>query len=323
MVRRGRDKAHTSGGVAGLSDPGVDLAAGQLAALAGLRTLGHLDLDFAGGDEILARHAEAGGRYLLDGGVALGTEAVLGLAALAGVGFTAQAVHSDGHAFVGFLRQCTVAHGGGLEALHDGIDALDLVQGHALFGVVEIQQTAQVHGVAVLISGSCGVLLERVVIAGPAGLLQQVDGLRVVEMLLGCGATAELVCTQAGQFAVDIQAQGVKGFLMAGFQILLDILDRDAAHAGDGVRKVFVHDLFRDAQRFKNLAARVGLDGGNAHLGRDFDNAREDGLVVILDGGIVIFVEQAVGNQPADGLLRQVRVDGCCAVAQERCEVMH
>ena len=90
---------------------------------------------------------------------------------------------------------------------------------------------------------------------------------------------------------------------MAGFQILLDILDRDAAHAGDSVRKVFVHDLFRDAQRFKNLAARVGLDGGNAHLGRDFDNAREDGLVVILDGGIVIFVEQAVGNQPADGLL--------------------
>ena len=76
---------------------------------------------------------------------------VLGLAALAGVGFTAQAVHSDGHAFVGFLGQCTVAHGGGLEALHDGIDALDLVQGHALFGVVEIQQTAQVHGVAVLI----------------------------------------------------------------------------------------------------------------------------------------------------------------------------
>ena len=132
VVRRGRDKAHTSGGVAGLSDPGVDLAAGQLAALAGLRTLGHLDLDLAGGDEILAGHAEAGGRYLLDGGVALGTEAVLGLAALAGVGFAAQAVHGDGHAFVGFLRQCTVAHGGGLEALHDGIDALDLVQGHAL-----------------------------------------------------------------------------------------------------------------------------------------------------------------------------------------------
>ena len=70
------------------------------------------------------------------------------------------------------------------------------------------------------------------------------DGLRVVEMLLGCGAAAELVCTQAGQFAVDIQAQGVKGFLMAGFQILLDILDRDAAHAGYSVRKVFVHDLF-------------------------------------------------------------------------------
>ena len=30
----------------------------------------------------------------------------------------------------------------------------------------------------------------------------------------------------------------------------------------------------------KDLAARVGLDRGNAHLGRDFDNARQHGLVV-------------------------------------------
>ena len=94
---------------------------------------------------------------------------------------------------------------------------------------------------------------------------------------------------------------------MAGFQIILDVLDRDAAHAGDGVRKVFVDDLFRDAQRLKDLAARVGLDRGNAHLGRDFDNARQHGLVVVADSGVVVLVEKAVGNQLTDSLLRQIR----------------
>ena len=81
------------------------------------------------------------------------------------------------------------------------------------------------HGVAALVGGSSGVLLKGVIIAGPAGLLQQVDGLRVVQVLLGSGAAAELVGAQAGQLTVDVQAQGVKGFLMAGFQVVLNIVD--------------------------------------------------------------------------------------------------
>ena len=224
---------------------------------------------------------------------------------------------------MGLLGQRAVAHGRCLEALDDGVNALDLVEGHALLGIVEVQQAAQVHRVAVLIGSGGGVLFEGIVIAGPAGLLQKVDGLRVVEVLLGSGAAAEFVRTQARQLAVDVQTQRVECFLMAGFQIILDVLDRDAAHAGDGVRKVFVDDLFRDAQRLKDLAARVGLDRGNAHLGRDFDNARQHGLVVVADSGVVVLVEKAVGNQLTDSLLRQIRVDSSCAVAQQRGEVVY
>ena len=152
-----------------------------------------------GGDEVLACHAEAGRRHLLDGGVALGAEAVLGLAALAGVGLAAQTVHGDSHALVGLLGQCAVAHGRGLEALDDGVNALDLVEGHALLGIVEVQQAAQVHRVAVLIWASGGgVLLEGIVIAGPTGLLQKVDGLRVVEVLLGSGPPRNLCAPRLG-----------------------------------------------------------------------------------------------------------------------------
>ena len=193
MVRRGRDEPHAGRGVAGLGDPRVDLAAGQLAALAGLGALRHLDLNLAGGDEVLAGDAEAGGRHLLDGGVALCAEAVLGLAALAGVGLAAQPVHGDGHTLVGFLGQRAVAHGGGLEPLHDGVHALDLIERDARLGVVEVEQAAQMHRIAALIGGGRRVLLEDVVAVGPAGLLQQVDGLRVVQVLLGSGTAAVLV----------------------------------------------------------------------------------------------------------------------------------
>ena len=51
---------------ASLGDPGVDLGARQLAALAGLGALGHLDLELAGVDQVLARHAEAARGHLLD-----------------------------------------------------------------------------------------------------------------------------------------------------------------------------------------------------------------------------------------------------------------
>ena len=48
VVRRRRDQADARRRVAHLGDPRIDLVAGQLAALAGLGALGHLDLQLAG-----------------------------------------------------------------------------------------------------------------------------------------------------------------------------------------------------------------------------------------------------------------------------------
>ena len=96
---------------------------------------------------------------------------------------------------MGFLGQRAVAHGGGLEPLHDGVHALDLVERDARLRVVEVEQAAQMHRIAALIGGGRRVLLEDVIAAGPARLLQQVDGLRVVQVLLGSGAAAVLVGT--------------------------------------------------------------------------------------------------------------------------------
>ena len=66
VVRRGRDQAHARRRVPHLGDPGVDLVPRELAALAGLGALGHLDLEIVAVDEVLAGHAEASRGDLLD-----------------------------------------------------------------------------------------------------------------------------------------------------------------------------------------------------------------------------------------------------------------
>ena len=111
VVRRRRDQADAGRGLTDLGDPGVDLLAGQVATLAGLGALGHLDLNLEGAAQVAARHAKARTCYLLDRGVLGVAVSQRGLAtrvfaALAGVGTAVQAVHGDGHALV-----CLFANG--------------------------------------------------------------------------------------------------------------------------------------------------------------------------------------------------------------------
>ena len=111
----------------------VDLVAGQLAALAGLGALRHLDLEVVGIDQVFGGDAEAAGRDLLDRRahrIAVGQrlEAVGFLAALAGVRLAADAVHGDGERGVRLAADRAEAHRAGGEALDDLRRRLDLVE---------------------------------------------------------------------------------------------------------------------------------------------------------------------------------------------------
>ncbi len=86
----------------------VHFVAGQLPAFAGLRALRDLDLQIVRIDKIIGGHAKPRRSHLLDRAaaqVAIGIrlEARLVFAALAGIGFTADAVHGDRQRFVRFL----------------------------------------------------------------------------------------------------------------------------------------------------------------------------------------------------------------------------
>ena len=134
VVRRGRNQGHAGHAEAQPGDERSHLGAGQLAALAGLGALGHLDLDFLGRGQVGRGDAEATGGDLLDRGVgvvAVGAdvETVGIFAAFAGIGFAADAVHGDGEGLVHLGGKRAQRHAGGGEALADVLDRFDLVEG--------------------------------------------------------------------------------------------------------------------------------------------------------------------------------------------------
>ncbi len=147
VVRRRADQGRAGHGVAHPADELGDLETRQLAALAGLGALGHLDLDLAALVQVFGGDAEAARGHLFDrrvGVVAIWTRDVARriLAALAGDGARPHPVHGDVQGLMRFRRQGAQGHGLRQEAAADVRDALDLVQLDRGQAVLEVQQVA-------------------------------------------------------------------------------------------------------------------------------------------------------------------------------------
>src|SRR5262245_36716999 len=134
VMRRRRNETDARRRVPHLGDNGIDLMARELASLAGLGPLRHLDLHHVGIDQIFRGHAEAARRHLLDlrahrVAVRQRLEPVGFLAAFAGVRFAADAVHGDGKRGMRLAADRAERHGAGREALDDPLGRLDLIDG--------------------------------------------------------------------------------------------------------------------------------------------------------------------------------------------------
>ena len=320
VVRRRGDQAHPRRGMTGLRDPRIYLSAGQMAAFSGLRALGHLNLDLPCADQIPGGHAEPARGHLLYSGAPVGIQPLHVLAALAAVGFSMDLVHGDGQRLMGLLGNGSVGHGAGLEPGHDGIYRLHILNGNAFFRPYKIQLAPEVDLLPLLVHHP-GILLEHVITAPPGGLLQHVDGLRVVQMLLA--AALGFVFSHAVQGHIHLQPQGVKRLGMEGNVISCNLLDADAAHTAHRIGKILVYKFGFQADGLKDLRPLVGLDRGDPHLGRDLDDPVEGRIVVVVDRRVIVLVQKPGINQLADGLMGQVGVDGAGAIPQKGCEMMH
>ena len=184
MVRRGGNQADPGRGAARFGDGGVNFFTRQFAALAGLSALRQLDLKFLGVDEVMAGHAEASAGNLFDGGilrVAVRLEKIAQgvFATFAGVAAAADPVHRHGQRLMRFLGDGAVAHGAGLEALHEAFHALHLLEGDGGFRRLEVQQTAQRAQRLAPVVEQIGVLAVHLLIVRPASHLQLMNRLGI------------------------------------------------------------------------------------------------------------------------------------------------
>ena len=291
-----------------LRDQAGHLEAGQLPALAGLRTLGDLDLDLAAIVEVLGGDAEATGSDLLDGririvaiGARLGTRRVL--AAFAGIAARADAVHRDGQRLMRFGAQGAERNPGRDQTFADLGDALDFLDrdgGTAL--VPKIEQVAQgdrgqlAHGFRIAPEGLVAVRLDR--------LLQHVDQAAIEGMRLARQATLVQ--------ATDRQRDRC---LVPGALVQRQHAPRDAGQADAGDARLHAGEEFRNqrarqADRLEVHPPAIGADDRNADLRHRLQQALVDGLLVLGDA----ILERGVAKQPApmpvrDAFLREVGVD--------------
>lgn len=347
MVWGGRDEGYTGLGAAHEGDVGGDLLARELAALAGLSTLGDLDLDLVGVHEEVGGHAEAARRHLLDAGrgevavlEALEVGEDLGapfgvhvgqrlpadrvLAALARVGLAADAVHGDGDRLVGLAGDGAERHAAGAEALHDLLDGLDLLDGDGLAARLNLEHVAEdVHrGVAEVLHVGLVRLVLLVVAAEADRLVEELGHLLVVGVVLEAGT--RLNEAEVLELLVVLLGEALGPELL---RLALEVVEGHAADARNRPGEALVHDVAAEAVHLEDLGAVVAREEGDAHLGEDLLQALlKAALVVALgvgdrDVGELAALDEVLraGRRPplAHDLVRHVGADGMGAVPDQ------
>ncbi len=265
------------------------------------------------------------GSHLLDGAAApvaigIALEAGFILAALAGIGLAADAIHGDGQGLVGLLRDGAEGHGAGGEALDDFGGGLDLFERDRAGGLLDFEQAAQGAELAVLFIDQIRVFLECLRIPLADGMLELADGERVQQVMLA--AHAVLIIAAHGQFGV-VAGDGLEGERVLHLRFAGQHIEPDAFDAGGGAGEVLLDQSLVQADGFEDLRAAIALQGGDAHFREGLKQAFVDGLLEIAQ---CLFESEAVGQIAAQGHVfqgfdGQVRVHGTGAVTDQEGEV--
>ena len=325
VVRRRRDQPDPRRRIAHAGDRLVDLAAGQLTALAGLGALRHLDLQDIGVDEVLGRDAEPARGDLLDRrahrvAVRQRLEALGLLAALAGVRLAADAVHRDRQRRVRLAADRAEAHRAGREAPDDVGCRLDLVERHRLIGRAELHQPAdRQQPLALVVDRRREGLVVGERIAAHR-VLQSGDALRRPGMRLAA-QPERIVAAEIEHLAIErVVAIGAR---VADQRLLGDRPEVGALDRRRGAGEVFLDKIALQPDRIEDLRAAIGLIGRDPHLGDDLQNALAERLQVILLDLLGRQRQTVLGADLLEGREGEIRVDRLGAIAGQHAEMMH
>ena len=334
VVGRRRNQAYARRAMTNPRDLAVDLVAGKLATLAGLRTLRHLDLQLLRVDEIEARHAEAAAGHLLDRGVLAVTRRLQLIphrvfAALAGVAAAAEPVHRDGERLVGLLRDRPIRHRPGGKPLHDLLRRLHLFErnrslpARRRISPLKVEQAAEREQLRLLLVDQLLILLElgaAVDLGGPLKRRHDV-GREHVRLPL----PPPLVAAAHVELERLRHAGLGPGMLVTIGALLGHTLEANPADPARRPREEFIDEPLLEADRLEDLRAAVALLRGDAHLAHHLEQA----LGSRFDEILVELLTRMLGR---DHPLRlhlvdrgegEVGIDGAGAVAREQGEVLH
>ena len=184
----------------------------------------------------------------------------------------------------------------------------------------EVHKVAQRHRTAGHMARGA-VLAEQVVIALATSALQQVDGLRVDQVLF---AAKRAPCrhAQRGQLLGRRAFRQRHRVVVALVQLALHAGGVQAADARGRVREAAVDQAFVQAQNLEDLRAVVALHRGDAHLRHDGRDAGRHGAVVVGHGLVAGQRDLAAFAQVAYALVRRVRVDAGRGIAHQAGEIV-
>ena len=318
-----RDERHAGNRVADGRDVGGHLVPRELSTFAGLGALRHLDLKLVGRGQIGRRHAEPGRGHLLHATV--GRIPVLSrleprgvFSAFPGVAPSADPVHGDGQGLVGLRTQGPQRHGGGPEPLPNLLHRLDPLQRRPLrfLHFTELQEVPWRRR---------GAVVHEFRITHVRGLILLPD--RLVEGLHHVGVEGVVLPGLAITVAAPLlQLRGVVvliGLLVSGENLAGDPVESQAAERGGCAGKTAINHFIPQPHGFEDLRPVVTAEGGDAHLGHDFEeplfhypDKRPDGL----------FAREPalrIPGQRFHHLQREVRMNGARPVSRESGEVVH
>mmetsp|Transcript_100539 Transcript_100539/g.288012 ORF Transcript_100539/g.288012 Transcript_100539/m.288012 type:complete len:1151 (+) Transcript_100539:506-3958(+) len=326
VVRRRRDQADTGGRAAALANVRSNFEAWELAALSWLGALCHLDLNLVRVGKVVARHAEAAARHLLDRRAPVVREAHRVLAALARVRARADRVHGDGEGLVSLLRDRAKRHGAGGEPLDNLGHGLDLVDGDGGLRVDVEGHDATERDLGVGLVDVLGVHLVRLARVRLGRLLQQHHGRRGVEVRLAAVTVVEVA--RVGQER-NLGGRVRVGRVVEAANVGVKTLEVAALNAASRAGKATVDHLVGETDGLEDLGALVRLEGRDTHLGHDLEDALGGTLAVVVEELLVAELllgagqHLTIGAHLGEGLVGHVRADSVAAKAEHRGKVVH
>src|SRR5262249_42753327 len=150
-------------------------------------------------------------------------------------------------------------------------------------------------------------------------MLQQRHRIRSPDMRLAMDAESELATRIERVAIIRCIAESEA---MAPQRLIGNLIEARAADRRDGPREILVEELGVEADRIEDLRAAIGLEGADAHLGHDLQQALRDRL----DIG---FMRLALGEllielvaQRRERVEGEIGVDRFGAIACEQAEIM-